>query len=445
MKANEKSAELSNVRQSASTDTATSSPARSARGKRRLIKWIIKLTVVAVSCVVALLLAEVALRVVGFGSDQLFRSDPVLGLRFIPSKTGQQQGDCYKAQVSINAQGWRSPEASLAKPKGVYRVLVLGDSFMAGLQVNDNETFASVLQDQLNRSSLPCRVEVLNFGVPSWGTDQQYLSLREYGLRYQPDLVLVAFYAQNAVPDNSASLHAQVSNYSKPFFDLQDGQLVELPFVDRTPAAISLVRRLVAPFRLYLLVRDSLIGIPIAHRLLHKFGIVGVVPKEEKERSPQSASAFLWPSRWRKQLGVYASDYPEDWKEAWAITEGLLGKIQDEAEKVNAQFLLVRISDPVAVVPTALRASLVANGGVNAMDFDKPSRLLEQFALRKEIEFTSLIQGFRDRIADSESEFTKLYLRCDGHWTAEGHRLAAELVAPKIAAMIEASSAIAFP
>jgi hypothetical protein len=297
-----------------------------------------------------------------------------------------------------------------------------------------------VIQDKLNQAGLPRRVEVLNFGVPSWGTDQKYIALREYGLIYRPDLVLLAFYAQNDVFDNSAKLHSKRSAYTKPFFAIQDGRLIEVPFVDRTPNIIYYSRRLAAPFRLYPLVRDSLIEIPVAHRLLYKLGIVGVVPQEINETAPPSATPLVWPARWRHQLGVYSSDYYEDWKEAWAITEGLLARINNRAKRADADLLLVQTADPISVMPSALLASLVANAKVDGLDTGRPSRLLKQLARRHDINYMSMIPAFRTKIADREKEFAELYLQCDGHWTSAGHRLAAELVVPTVVRKLEASS-----
>src|SRR5438552_2622971 len=44
---------------------------------------------------------------------------------------------CY----TINAEGWRDVAHELAKPPGVYRIAVLGDSYVEALQVELEQTF----------------------------------------------------------------------------------------------------------------------------------------------------------------------------------------------------------------------------------------------------------------------------------------------------------------
>lgn len=405
--------------------------------RRRWLRYGFNLLAVVVSSAVAFLLLELGLRVAGIGSDQFLRADPELGVRFIPSKTGLSQDTCYNARVSINAHGWRSPEVPLAKSKGVDRILVLGDSFMAGLQVNDGETFARVLERRLGRDGLPRRVEVINLGVPSWGTDQEYLSLRKYGLAFKPDLVLLAFYGQNDVSDNYRALVSAKSTYPKPHFDLTDDQLVAAPVSDRTPWPIAIGRELAAPLRVYPVVRDSLLRVPVAHRVLYRLGVVGVVPDAPQPAGSRTATPWRWPHRWKRQIGVYERD--DDWAprtRAWAITEEILRQLRMDVELAGTTLVVLELSSPIAVMPPSLRAGLTSDGNAQAIDADKPSRLLAALAQRRHLDLISLVPGFRERVGDSEAEFAKYYLRCDGHWTAAGHRLAADLVAPEIAARL---------
>lgn len=408
---------------------------------RAMPRWLnggINTLLVIGSLVAAFLLAEIVLRVAGIGSDQFLRPDPVLGVRFISSKSGLSQDTCYSARISINAAGWRGREIAQAKPDGVYRVVVLGDSFMAGMQVGDDEVFASVLERELSAAGSPRKVEVINFGVPSYGTDQELLSLVEFGLAYQPDLVLLAFYGQNDVSDNYSVLISAKSVYPKPFFDVEHDDLVFFPITQKTPWAIRVGREVAAHSRLYPLVRDAAIGYPPTLRLLYKMGIVGIVPQEDRppETSAKEGPPWPWPNRWRRQIGVY--EVENDWVHrvhAWQITERLLKLVKLQSEQAGASFVLVELASPIAVMPPSVRRGLAPNDG-ELVDPDKPSRLLEQIAQRQDIDFISMVPAFRQRIGESESSFGDLYLNCDGHWTAAGHRLAAETVAPEIAARI---------
>lgn len=114
-------------------------------------------------------------------------------------------------RVSSNTQGLRGRrEYAVPKPPGVQRVLVLGDSFTFGDEVSDDETYCHLLQ-----ASLPADVEILNLGVHGYGHDQMLLYLQEVGARYQPDVVLLGFVAQ----DMERNLLA-FRDFAKPHFDL---------------------------------------------------------------------------------------------------------------------------------------------------------------------------------------------------------------------------------
>lgn len=91
-----------------------------------------------------------------------------------------------------NAFGYRDADHTEEKPPGVYRVLILGDSLAMGYGIERYaDTFPGVLDAQL-RAKDP-DVEVLNFGVNGYNTQQEVELLLKRGLAYQPDLVLLQY------------------------------------------------------------------------------------------------------------------------------------------------------------------------------------------------------------------------------------------------------------
>jgi hypothetical protein len=118
--------------------------------------------------------------------------------------------------VDSNAAGLRARREYLApKPASVTRILVFGDSFTFGDEVEDFETYSAVLEGLLPG------VEVINVGVHGYGHDQMLLYLEEVGAHYQPDVVLLGFVDL----DMERNL-LTFRDFAKPWFTAVDGRLL---------------------------------------------------------------------------------------------------------------------------------------------------------------------------------------------------------------------------
>jgi hypothetical protein len=117
-----------------------------------------------------------------------------------------------------NGTGLRAPRDYAAEPPpAVWRIAAFGDSFTHCDEVAIEDSWERQLEGELGS-----QVEVLNFGVPSYGTDQALLRYREQGRAFHPDVVVLGM----AIIDIKRNvnvfpwLRAQVSSWSKPRFVL---------------------------------------------------------------------------------------------------------------------------------------------------------------------------------------------------------------------------------
>lgn len=90
----------------------------------------------------------------------------------------------------FNGDGFYDLKHTEQKLLGVKRIMVIGDSYTAGLDYPIAEGFTGILQQKLN-DFFPGKYEVMNCGVPAWGLEQEFLYFVNEGQKYKPDYVLV--------------------------------------------------------------------------------------------------------------------------------------------------------------------------------------------------------------------------------------------------------------
>ena len=120
----------------------------------------------------------------------------------------------------INPQGFRNSTSFDSLPKkNKRRILLIGDSFLFGIFLKENQTVAHHLQNQLGEEA-----EVYNLSVPAWGLDQMYLAYQKYAEIIQADQVIL-FYIDDDIARLAEAFYWGVG--IKPVFRLEDHQLVE--------------------------------------------------------------------------------------------------------------------------------------------------------------------------------------------------------------------------
>lgn len=122
--------------------------------------------------------------------------------------------------VTINPSGHRGREVPFARRFDRERVVVLGDSIAFGLGVSDDETFTHLLDVRDNG------IAAVNLAVQGYGPDQELLVLLHEGLRYDPDVVALAFCAANDLADAMLPVSLYDGRAPKPRFRLAGDHLV---------------------------------------------------------------------------------------------------------------------------------------------------------------------------------------------------------------------------
>lgn len=168
-----------------------------------LKNFLYRLIAVLLSFSLAFGLAELAVRVccpqeVG---PTRFAFDPELGDIPVPGQRGRRIfPKVYDFTYSNNSLGFRGSQEYGPKTSGSLRLLLLGDSFTYGFGVNDDQTFACLLEHYLRQHHLAA--EVINTGNPGKGTDYELKLFQTVGVKLQPDLTVLCFFA-NDFQDNA--------------------------------------------------------------------------------------------------------------------------------------------------------------------------------------------------------------------------------------------------
>ena len=123
--------------------------------------------------------------------------DPAIGHEHVPGQRAHLMG----VDIVINGQKLRDHETPFEKPVGEVRVLMLGDSLTFGWGVSFEDTTSQLLEGLLQARAAPgLRVRVINAGVGNYNTVQEIAYFLREGYRYDPDVVVLNYFINDAEP-----------------------------------------------------------------------------------------------------------------------------------------------------------------------------------------------------------------------------------------------------
>lgn len=111
-------------------------------------------------------------------------------------------GTSGRVHYRINNLGFRGGDISVERPSGIRRILCLGDSFTFGEGVREEDTWPHRLDELAGPGT-----QVINAGIQGYDLDHEALYLFLYGRQLDPDVVIVAFFMNDAMPFGETVSH----------------------------------------------------------------------------------------------------------------------------------------------------------------------------------------------------------------------------------------------
>jgi hypothetical protein len=352
-----------------------------------------------ISCGFALLLAEAGLALFypipySLEKNMYFEADPYTGFRHKPDGVGFYPNGIV---ARANKSGNRDDDVAFPKPAGVFRILMIGDSFTVGANVEQEEAYPQVLERILNQPGQPT-VEVVNTGVGGWSPFQYAEFLEHYGAAYEPDLVLVGLFVGNdiyidrfdaeqtltAVLGRRVSREAAQSRWIKLRVFAYENSHIARALMAKSPDDMNFDRQDCGDFLDY---------------------YIAVQTNRVHSHLAEPSAELL------QQADANIAEIVRMQKAAAGMGAGLVVAILPDENQINP----------------LLQQRVIPESELAAYDFDMPQRyLLERFAANG-IATLDLLDPIR-------SDERCLYMN-DTHWVPAGHQLVAE----QLGAFLQAS------
>lgn len=289
---------------------------------------------------------------------------------------------CYEAEYRYDNNGFRNPTD--LKRAGV---VLLGDSFVEGYAVRQKVTCAAKLGRLLE-------VDVANLGQSDYGPPQQLVALRRFGLGLRPGVVVWCFFEGNDLGDLSD--YEAAKRDWEGFVDRAEG------FARRSFTRVALARLSVWVDRLRW--RDSDVARRRSAQLLSEIRAGGATMYFETMPCEMTS----------RELALLAK------------TQRILQQAKSTCDRSGIRLLVVhvplkfRVYHDLCILPD--------DGDLRGWKLnDLPDRL-EQWCKASKVDYLDLTPALKS----AAREGPLVYFLDDGHWTGDGHAVAAEQIAESI-------------
>ncbi len=303
---------------------------------------------------------------------------------------GAGSGTVYRCELRLDRNGFRNAtELSSAE------IIVIGDSFVEGLQVSRQELLTDQLSGLLGKT-------VANLGRTSYGPQQELHVLRRYGLGLKPRACVWAFYEGNDLQDLNAYEREQ-DNLSRILADDRSRTRYERSFARNGLGYV--IRNWIRPDR----------GLPA--RLYTGRLAGGSGEDRELYFTTGIQHGEVGPELPR---GAHTPEFQRFLR--------ILAEARSECDRHHIDLVVAFVPSKFRVYRNACR--FAPNSPCLRWPVDALGQEMEQ-AIRRDFPGTGFVD-LSPVMAGAAARGEILYLPDDTHWSPAGHRLAAEVLADRL-------------
>lgn len=357
--------------------------------------WKAKAGLFLISLFATAALAEIGLRIAGFPAPHVLTPEDRRQYRGEPGSSFTYRGyldgmfSDFATPVTLNSLGFHDVEHRAERAQtNDYRLLVVGDSYVAALSCPLETTFFRRLEDQL-RSNQPLGArsyEVIACGQGNQAQDKEALYVEKLGPVYRPDAVLLLFFCGNDFMENSPETFKAAANFAA--------------FYKKTVAP----RKLACFDRLYRFRGSRLNGLFAAAATTwyanHLYLFHDDVTKEQLV-SPE--------------LGVYRVPLTPEWERAYDKTAGALTHLKAMTDQLGVPLLVAGLSGPQAIGDLGQKQMMT--GGQAGLDPLQPARWIETWCKTNAVPFVPLEPAL------TAAGRPRVFWRHDGHLNPFGNEV----------------------
>lgn len=361
------------------------------------------LAVALLAVVFSATLAEAVLRLAGYHRCQLladsvrgsYRIGPHQQFHYFGYLPGQIED--FDTVVTLNERGFHDRDYAAERPTAqTYRIMVLGDSYVAAWEVPLEETFHKRLEARLEREDPLGRgsYQVIAFGQGRTAQEQEIEWMRQYAPIYRPDMILYVFFCGNDFMENEPTIFTEASNFGTRWIQ-------------------KIAPRKIAFFRKMQLVPSSRLNDLVAE-------VAAEYYVEHLDRFDAAVSPADLES---PELGLYRNPIPPQWAAALERTRKLLDVAREETAQFHARFVLASLSGPQAMSELTQRF-LWAEPNDPRFDWQRGDRFIRDWAERSDVPHIELGPPL------AKIGRHKVFWAHDQHLNSYGHAVVADLLYP---------------